>query len=53
MHLGRRPQNLFMDGGNDIADPYGRSDDAYRDTIEELDGLLTRFDDLAWGQSRG
>jgi protein-tyrosine phosphatase len=52
-HLGRRPQNLFRDGRNDIADPYGRSDDAYRDTIEELDGLLTRFADLAWGHSRG
>jgi protein-tyrosine phosphatase len=50
--LGRSPKDLLIDSGNEIADPYGRSDDAYRDTVEELDALLTRFADLAWGRAR-
>jgi hypothetical protein len=42
---------LLGGSADGIADPYGRSDEAYRDTIDELDSLLTRFVDLAWGQA--
>jgi protein-tyrosine phosphatase len=51
IHLGRAHQDLLATSGDDIADPYGRSDDAYLDTIEELDALLSRFVDLAWGHA--
>jgi protein-tyrosine phosphatase len=51
VHLGRTRQDLLGGSRDGIADPYGRSDEAYRDTIEELDALLTRFVDLAWGSA--
>ncbi len=51
VHLGRTRQDLLGGSGNGVLDPYGRSDEAYRDTIEELDALLTRFVDLAWGSA--
>jgi hypothetical protein len=53
VHLGRQRRDLLTASGDGVADPHGRSDDAYRDTIEELDELLGRFTDLAWGQARG
>jgi protein-tyrosine phosphatase len=52
VHLGRQRRDLLTASGDGVADPHGRSDDAYRDTIEELDELLGRFTDLAWGQTR-
>jgi len=47
LHLGRSPEDLLR-AGDGVPDPFGRSDDAYRDTIEVLDRLLGRFADLAW-----
>jgi len=51
IHLGRSRTDLLRGSDDGIADPHGRSDDAYRDTIEELDDLLTRLVDLAWGHA--
>jgi protein-tyrosine phosphatase len=50
IHLGRTRLDLITTR-NRVADPYGRSDDVYRDTVEELDALVTRFADLAWGHA--
>jgi protein-tyrosine phosphatase len=50
IHLGRSHSDLLRGADDGIADPHGRSDEAYRDTIEELDDLFARFVDLAWGQ---
>jgi protein-tyrosine phosphatase len=50
IHLGRTRLDLITTR-NGVADPYGRSDDVYRDTIEELDALLTRFADLTWAHA--
>jgi protein-tyrosine-phosphatase len=51
VHLGRTRADLLSGPDQGLADPYGRSDEAYRDTIEELDVLLARFVDLAWGHA--
>lgn len=51
VHLGRSTRDLLTDTGTMISDPYGKSDDAYLDTIDELDALLTRFTELAWGHA--
>jgi hypothetical protein len=48
LHLGRTREDLLGVARDGIPDPYGRSDEAYGDTIEELDALLTRFVDLVW-----
>jgi protein-tyrosine phosphatase len=50
IHLGRSRSDLLRGSDDGIADPHGRSDEAYRDTIEELDDLFARFVDLAWGR---
>jgi len=53
VHLGRSREDLLRGSAKGISDPHGRSDDAYRDTIEELDDLFARFVDLAWGRAAG
>jgi protein-tyrosine-phosphatase len=51
VHLGRTRQDLLTAAADGVADPHRQSDEAYRDTIDELDSLLTRFVDLAWGHA--
>ncbi len=51
VHLGRTTHEFLARPGDDIADPYGRTDDAYRLTADELDDLLGRFVDLAWAHA--
>jgi protein-tyrosine-phosphatase len=51
IHLGRSAQDFLAGPGDDIADPYGRTDDDYRLTADELDDLLGRFVDLAWAHA--
>jgi low molecular weight protein-tyrosine phosphatase len=53
VHQGRRPLEFLGPGDDDIDDPYGRSDDAFRRTATELDDLLAGFVDLAWGNAVG
>jgi protein-tyrosine phosphatase len=48
VHLGRSSQDSFGPSDDDVEDPYGRSDDAFRLTAAELDDLLADFVDLAW-----
>jgi protein-tyrosine phosphatase len=31
-----------LDGGAEVPDPFGRDDDAYRDTLQALDGMIRR-----------
>jgi protein-tyrosine phosphatase len=53
VHLGRSSQDSFGPGDDDVDDPYGRSDDAFRLTAAELDDLLADFVDLAWTHAAG
>jgi protein-tyrosine phosphatase len=47
--LGRRPQDhLGASEDDDVADPMGRSYDAYEDTADELEGLLTTIVTAMW-----
>ncbi len=40
VHAGRRPQDLAGAWKDDIEDPYGRSDNTFRRTADELDRLI-------------
>jgi len=51
VHLGRSPQDSFGPRDDDVDDPYGRSDDAFRLTAAELDELIAGFVDMAWGHA--
>jgi protein-tyrosine phosphatase len=53
VHLGRSSQDSFGPSDDDVDDPYGRSDDAFRLTVAELDNLLADFVDLAWTHAVG
>jgi protein-tyrosine phosphatase len=53
VHLGRSRQNFLGAGDDDVDDPYGRSDDAFRLTAAELDDLVASFVDLAWSHAVG
>jgi protein-tyrosine phosphatase len=47
--LGRRPQDhLGASDDDDVADPMGRSYDAYEDTADELDASLRTIVDAMW-----
>jgi len=51
VHGDRTVQEMVGAWDDDIADPYGRSDDEYRDTADELDELVGQLFDLAWPKS--
>lgn len=52
LHEGREVLDLLgSPSDNDIADPIGMSDRAYRATARELDRLLAQLVDLAWAAS--
>jgi low molecular weight protein-tyrosine phosphatase len=48
---GRTPKDLVGAWGDDIDDPYGQHDDAYRATLAEIDDLVSRLVELAWPMS--
>jgi protein-tyrosine phosphatase len=53
VHLGRSRQDFLGPADDNIDDPYGGSDDAFRLTAAELDDLLACFVDLAWSHAVG
>jgi len=50
VHAGRNRSDLIGDSvDDDVADPIGLDADYYRGTAEELDDLVRRLVELAWG----
>ena len=53
LHAGRsRSQLLGSSSADDVADPIGQGPEDYRRTAAEIDHLVTRLVDLAWGGRR-
>jgi protein-tyrosine phosphatase len=51
IHAGRRRADLLgASPDDDVRDPTGGSPDDYEATADELDALLSRFVNLAWGE---